>query len=448
MLFQDRREAGHVLARALESFRNRDDVIVLALPRGGVPVAYEVARELNLPFDIFIVRKLGAPGQEELAMGAIASGGTVVINRSIVDELGITREQIEAIAQREKLEIDRREREYRDGRPPLQIEGRTAILIDDGLATGASMRAAARALRPRVRHVIVAVPVASEFTCEELRNEVDDVVCAMMPQPFYAVGMFYRNFEQTSDEEVRDLLSHAPGDHAGQRQSGEYGNSSHSTNVRIPSDRAMLQGDLTAPANPKGVVLFVHGSGSSRHSPRNQRVARVLQDAGIATLLFDLLTEDEESVDVRTAELRFNIEFLARRLLDATGWLTQQSQFRTMKLGYFGASTGAAAALLAASQMRGSITAIVSRGGRADLAGPALRKVESPTLLIVGGNDSVVLELNHQAMQQLSCEKRLEIVPGATHLFEEPGALDDVARLARDWFERYLGRREDEISAA
>ena len=209
MLFQDRREAGRVLATALEAFRDRQDVVVLALPRGGVPVAYEVAKHLNIPLDVFIVRKLGAPGQEELAMGAIASGGTIVMNRSVVDELGISQEEIEAAAKREKLEIERREREYRDGYPPVQVEGRTAILIDDGLATGASMRAAARALRPRAREVIVAVPVASQSTCEEFRAEVDQIICATTPQPFFAVGMFYRDFEQTSDEEVRMLLSQA-----------------------------------------------------------------------------------------------------------------------------------------------------------------------------------------------------------------------------------------------
>jgi len=214
MLFQDRREAGRVLARALPSFRNRDDVVVLALPRGGVPVAYEVARELNLPLDIFIVRKLGTPGHEELAMGAIASGGTVVINRAVVNELGICREQIETVVRQESMEVERREREYRAGRPPLEIEKHTVILVDDGLATGASMRAAAGALRPHARELIVAVPVASEHACREFLAEVDQVVCAITPEPFYAVGMFYRDFEQTSDEEVRCLLWHARGDGA------------------------------------------------------------------------------------------------------------------------------------------------------------------------------------------------------------------------------------------
>jgi putative phosphoribosyl transferase len=209
MIFQDRREAGRVLARAIKAEREWSDAIVLGLPRGGVPVAFEVSLELSLPLDILVVRKLGVPGQEELAMGAIASGGTVVINQIVVHELGISLETIEQAAEREKLEIARRERAYRDGRPPARIEGRTAILIDDGLATGSSMLAAARSLRPHARQIIVAVPVGAQSTCEQLRSEVDQIICAITPEQFVAVGSFYRDFEQTTDEEVRALLSQA-----------------------------------------------------------------------------------------------------------------------------------------------------------------------------------------------------------------------------------------------
>jgi predicted phosphoribosyltransferase len=212
MLFQDRRDAGRVLAQAIRaSHDGRDwvDPVVLGLPRGGVPVAFEVARDLSLPLDVVVVRKLGVPGQEELAMGAIASGGTVVINQVVVHELGISLETIEEVAQQERMEVERRECAYREGQEPARLGGRTAILIDDGLATGSSMMAAARSLRSRARQVVVVVPVAAESTCNKLRSEVDQIICATTPQIFFALCMFYRNFAQTTDEEVRTLLSKA-----------------------------------------------------------------------------------------------------------------------------------------------------------------------------------------------------------------------------------------------
>lgn len=221
MLFQNRRDAGRALARALEAY-DSTDAVVLALPRGGVPVGFEIARALKLPLDIFIVRKLGVPGQEELAIGALAMGGTIVLNQDVIHHMNISRETIQAVVEREKLEIERRELAYRDGRPPAQIKGRIAILVDDGLATGASMLAAARALRPGAAQVIAAVPVAAQSTCNELRNEVDQIVCAATPQPFFAVGMYYRNFAQTTDEEVRTLLSQARSDEIARRAAWEH----------------------------------------------------------------------------------------------------------------------------------------------------------------------------------------------------------------------------------
>jgi pimeloyl-ACP methyl ester carboxylesterase len=208
--------------------------------------------------------------------------------------------------------------------------------------------------------------------------------------------------------------------------------------VRIPAGPVTLEGNLSLPEEARAVVLFAHGSGSSRHSSRNRYVARVLNEAKLATLLIDLLTVDEEVIDMRTAQLRFDIGLLAERLVDATDWLTQFPDTQQLRIGYFGASTGAAAALVAAAVRQEVINAIVSRGGRPDLAGAALAHVRAPTLLIVGGDDAQVIQLNREALAQLHCEKQLVIVPGATHLFEEPGALDEVARLARNWFQRYL----------
>lgn len=212
--------------------------------------------------------------------------------------------------------------------------------------------------------------------------------------------------------------------------------------VRIEAGSVLLEGNLSLPEGARGIVLFAHGSGSSRLSPRNRHVAKLLNQARLATLLVDLLSPEEEAVDLRTAQLRFNIGLLAERLVGITDWLVKEPDTQPLRIGYFGASTGAAAALVAAAERPKMVRAVVSRGGRPDLAGPALAHVEAPTLLIVGGNDLLVIELNRTALAQLRSEKRLVIVPGATHLFEEPGALDEVARLAREWFERYLAWEE------
>jgi putative phosphoribosyl transferase len=209
--------------------------------------------------------------------------------------------------------------------------------------------------------------------------------------------------------------------------------------MRVSAGAVELEGDLGSPEDARGVVLFAHGSGSGRHSPRNRYVARALQRAGLATLLIDLLTPEEERADLRAGHLRFDIGLLAERLAGATEWLIGNPDTRELPIGYFGASTGAGAALVAAAERPREVGAIVSRGGRPDLAGDALPRVEAPTLLIVGGNDAPVIGMNEEAFARMRAEKRLEIVAGATHLFEEPGALDEVTRLAAGWFGRYLG---------
>jgi putative phosphoribosyl transferase len=209
--------------------------------------------------------------------------------------------------------------------------------------------------------------------------------------------------------------------------------------VQIRAGRAVLSGNLNIPKDASALVLFAHGSGSSRHSPRNQFVARTLNSAGLATLLFDLLTQEEEAIDMQTRDLRFNIHLLAERLVHATKWVKEQPQTRDLRIGYFGSSTGGAAALVAAVNIPQNVDAVVSRGGRPDLAGEALPKVQAPTLLIVGGNDDIVIELNEQARDRMRCEVKLQIIPGATHLFEEPGTLEKAATLASDWFAKRIG---------
>jgi len=208
--------------------------------------------------------------------------------------------------------------------------------------------------------------------------------------------------------------------------------------ISVPAGQVRLEGNLIIPEDATGIVVFAHGSGSSRHSIRNRFVAGELGEGNLATLLFDLLSPEEESIDIRTTHLRFDIALLAQRLIFAVDWIAENEETSHLRVGLFGSSTGAGAALVAAAQRRDLVGAVVSRGGRPDLAGSALNEVEAPTLFIVGQNDTQVIELNHQAMAQLHCEKKMEIIPRASHLFEEPGALEDVAQLAREWFEKHL----------
>lgn len=319
------------------------------------------------------------------------------------------------------------------------LEGKAVILVDDGLATGSSMRAAVEAVRGlRPAEIVVAVPIAPAETCDALAPEVDRVVCALTPEPFYAVGLWYRDFSQTTDDEVIHILEGMRRETA-TRAGNPRGHGDPAVRaVRITADGVVLDGDLTIPPTARGLVIFAHGSGSSRHSRRNIAVAEALQRRGLATLLLDLLTKEEEATDARTAHIRFDIPLLASRLVAATEWTVVQEETRDLPIGFFGASTGGGAALIAAAARPEVIAAVVSRGGRPDLAGDALSRVTAPTLLIVGENDEVVLQLNAQARAAMTAHVGLTIVPGATHLFEEPGALETVAHLAGEWFAEHL----------
>ncbi|MFJ6748959.1 MULTISPECIES: phosphoribosyltransferase family protein [unclassified Streptomyces] len=431
MLFTDRADAGARLADALRPLA-REDPVILGLPRGGVPVAFQVAQALDAPLDVIVVRKLGVPYQPELAFGAIGEGGVRVISDDVVRRGRVGEDDIASVERAETAELDRQARRFRADRPRLSLEGRTAVLVDDGIATGATAAAACEVVRALgAARVVLAVPVAPPSAAERLRGVADDVVCLSTPLAFSAVGEWYRDFSQTPDADVVALLARAA---AGPtpRRSGPAPAAEEA--VEVAAGGVRLAGDLTVPQGADAVVMFAHGSGSSRHSPRNRAVAAALNRAGLGTLLFDLLTPAEEADRANV----FDIATLAGRLADATRWLRTRE---SATVGYFGASTGAAAALRAAASPDIEVGAVVSRGGRPDLAGPGLADVRAPTLLIVGGNDTLVLDLNRQARAQLRCESRLEVVEGATHLFEEPGALDEVADLARDWFTRHLTAR-------
>ena len=420
-MFRDRRHAGLLLGEMVRPL-GLVRPVVLGLPRGGVVVAAEVARALDAPLDVLVVRKLGAPGNPELGIGAIAEGGVVVHNEALIARLGVSRVELERVAAQERAELERRTRAYRAGRPPRALEGCTAVVVDDGLATGYTARAAVAAARARgAAAVVVAVPVAAPDTAAEFEALVDRVVCVESPDFLFAVGASYADFSQTRDDEVEGLLAAAPGP-------------PEAFEVAVDAGGVALPGLLTVPAAAAGVVLFAHGSVSSRRSPRNAAVARALQGRGLATLLFDLLTPHEEGDRAAV----FDIARLGDRLSGATAWLRRSGGLASrLPVGYFGASTGAGAALWAAAGDP-SVAAVVSRGGRPDLAGARLGKVRAPTLLIVGGRDAVVLDLNREAQATLGATCRLDVVAGATHLFEEPGALEEVTRLAGDWFMRWM----------
>ncbi len=436
MAFTDRVDAGQQLATKLLYLRGQP-VVVLGLPRGGVPVAAEVAAALDAPLDVIVVRKLGVPYQPELGMGSVGEDGARVLNSKVIASARVSPSELSAIEAREDAEVARRARLYRRGRPRLPLDGRVAVVVDDGIATGSTARAACQIARAHgAARVVLAVPVAPLGWEARLGGDADELVCVGTPEPFFAIGQFYGDFSQTSDAEVAACLDRVgragPGAAAGAETAGDPPGLDAQVSVRTQA--RPLPGHLAIPAQAAGVVVFAHGSGSSRHSPRNRHVALALNEAGIGTLLFDLLTPDEE---LHRANV-FDIALLAGRLTDATGWLRGQPATQSLPVGYFGASTGAAAALWAAADEGDGIAAVVSRGGRPDLAGSRLGLVRAPTLLIVGGRDQLVLDLNRQAQAELRCENDLAVVPGATHLFEEPGALVAAAELARDWFARHL----------
>jgi predicted phosphoribosyltransferase/dienelactone hydrolase len=411
-VFADRREAGRLLAAHIRDARLGDAVIV-GLARGGVVVAAAVAGELGQPLDAVAVRKVRHPLQPEYALGAVAPG--VVYVRPDAD---VPRGALDAAAAEAEADARALDRRLHMRGPPAALEGRTCVLVDDGLATGATMEAAIRWARGRgASRVVVAVPVGPAGTLAALGRDADLVLAVEAPETIFAVSEWYAEFGEVPEAEVAALLAPA----------------ATSRSVTIGADGVQLEGDLALPRGALGVVVFAHGSGSSRSSPRNRAVAERLNAEPLATLLFDLLTRAEGGDRAAV----FDIELLAERLAAATRWLASQPETSGLAIGYFGASTGAAAALSAAAA-NPAVRAVVSRGGRPDLAGAHLGAVRAPTLLVVGGRDEAVLEMNRRAANALRSPAELVVVPGATHLFEETGALEQVADLAAGWFRRHL----------
>lgn len=424
MIFHNRQHAGKLLAEKLEKYKKLN-TIVLALPRGGVPVAAEIATALKAQLEVLVVRKIGAPFQPELAVGAMCEEDPPIWSESLLSRIGLEPDDLEKTVKLEKDKIKKQIQLFRQGRKLPSITQKVAIIVDDGLATGATMHAAIKYLNKKgAAKIVAAIPIAAESSARKLRDKVDDLVALEEPEDLMSVGQWYEDFSQVADDEVIALLKKTTDS-----------SDKVTSEIEIPLDKAKLNGDLKTFASMKSLIIFAHGSGSSRKSPRNQQVASDLNQQGFGTLLFDLLT-DQEAENRRNV---FNIDFLSDRLASVVKWLREQPELKSLPFGFFGASTGAGAAIQAASKLANneSVYAIVSRGGRPDLAGDALKIVKAPTLLLVGGQDFGVIELNQKAQSLLSnCE--LSIIPGATHLFEEPGTLEDVSRQASDWFRDHL----------
>lgn len=424
--FTNREHAGQALAKKLRSHITAD-TIILGVPRGGIPVAFEVAKILNCPLDILAVKKIGAPMQPELAVGAISEDGVPYFDESLSQRLSLKKAYLQKVAQEKLRELKTQLEKFRGSKPALDLRDKDVIVVDDGIATGATLKAAVPVLRGRgARKVILAAPVGARDSLDSLREVADEVITIISPENLVAVGMWYESFTQVEDEEVIQKLGES-----------RFLNSPRQKEIILREGRLELHGDWTVADQEKGLIIFAHGSGSSRKSPRNQFVASELNKAGFSTLLFDLLTE-HESADRSHV---FDIELLARRLLLATDEVLKHYKNGPPPLGYFGASTGAAAALSAAAQSKHPILAVVSRGGRPDLAERHLPRVTSPVLLIVGSEDKTVLGLNKKA-QALLPTCRLVTVPGATHLFEEPGALEEVVEYATQWFTEYVQEQQ------
>ncbi|OFZ03774.1 MAG: hypothetical protein A2070_02610 [Bdellovibrionales bacterium GWC1_52_8] len=430
MKFKNRTEAATLLARELKQYRSKSASrrpLVLAIPRGSVTMARIVAEQLDADLDILLVHKLGAPGNPEYAIGAVAETGAVLRSEA-VSALGISEDYIEQEIRAQLQVLQERRKRYSASRPRTALTGRTVIIVDDGLATGYTMLAAARTIRAeKPGQLIIASPVASPSAAELLSAECDEAIYLHVPEDLYAISQFYEEFPQVSDKEVEDML----------RPPMPF-TQSVVRELVIVDGHARMAGELVLPARPRGLVIFAHGSGSSRFSPRNIHVAARLQAQGLGTFLFDLLSEYEAS----SRSPVFDIELLSQRLILATRTIEQElkrepGDGRGIAIGYFGASTGAAAALYAAAELGETISAVVSRGGRPDLALDRLSSVKAPTLLLVGNLDKQVLELNRHALLQLR-KGQLTVIEGATHLFEEPGTLDSVADYAITWFKHHF----------
>jgi putative phosphoribosyl transferase len=453
-IFRDRGTAADALARSLTRFAAESDVMVIGLARGGVPIARHVASAIGASFSVLISRKIGVPGIEEVALGAIAEGMDDVVTDSVAWYIGVPSDVLERLAARERLELARRERLYRDGHPLPCVEGRTVILVDDGLATGATLRAAARAVRlRRPKRIIAAVPVASRLALDDLRGEVDEIVAVVVTDAFQTVSSSYESFAPVSDDDVLTALGRPA-----RRVSEIVTDITHritdaERTIEIPITDGCVVADLGtslhlgsrgrgATLRERGALaILAHAGGSSRDSYRNRYMAGRLRLSGYATMRVDLLTPHEQELDARNGSMRFDVARIAARLTDVCDWAVRAGIYGARRTILIGSSTGAAAALATAAQRQANTFAVVARGGRVDLTGPRLARVRAPVLLIVGDADREAVRLNSDAMQALPRGAKLIRIPGAGQTFGEPGALGAVAEHTVKWLDRLSAKR-------
>lgn len=447
--FADRHAAGKAVAAALTEYACRRDVVVLGMPRGGVIVAKAVADVLEVPLDVIIARKLGVPGIAEVALGAIAEGSEETVPDGIARFIGVPHDVVKAIAERERAELRRRVALFRGARAMPDLRDRTVIIVDDGFATGATLRAAAHAVRQhKPRRIVAAVPVGSGAHCADVRASVDELFVLTTPDPFTTVSAAYDTFDQVTDSAVLQQLGLTSVSRGDARDA-----SGDEQPVTVPlgsSGDAGLAADLGAPdgQEAQGLVIFAHGGGSSRNSYRNRYLAGRLRMAGWATLRVDLLLEHEQDEDDE-GDVRFDVGRIGGRLRSAVEWAAREQVVGSRRIVLFGASTGAAAAVLTAVSHPDLISAVISRAGRVDLAGQALERVRCPVLMIVGTNDRETLRLNRKALSVLGKSARLKLIPGAGHTFEEPGALGAVGEVVVRWIapRRAIGARLKALTA-
>ncbi|WP_344100276.1 phosphoribosyltransferase family protein [Nocardiopsis rhodophaea] len=425
--FTDRSEAGRRLAERVRTLDLRNEPIVLALPRGGVPVAAELARRLRIPLDVLMVRKIGLPGHAELGVGAIAEDGQVAFDDVALARLHVSRDALMATVDQERAELDRRLRAYRGSRGAPRLADRDVIVVDDGVATGGTARSALRMVRrAHPARLVLAVPVGSQSAMEALRPEVDDLVVLTAPENFHAVGEWYRDFAQLTDADVTALLT--------ELREAETGGEAERA-VRIRAGDVYLDGDLATPANVRGAVVVALGHG--RHDPRHRSVAARTRRSGLATLLIDLFTAEEWN-RVNGGGEEVTAMTLGERLEEVVGWLRRATELGDARVGLFGSGAGAPAALVAAAGRPDDVAAVAAHGGRIDLAEERLPGVRAPTLVLVQGDDSFLRELAEWAMSRMGAPHELCVVPGAEQLLGEPGGWQEVRDAVAEWFDRHL----------